>query len=61
MSSMTDEIRNQIEIRLAAIEEAQQEGDDLRVAVLTGEIEDLQDLADRNERDDLRRYPWEAL
>lgn len=59
MSSMTDEIRNQIQLRMRALEEAEADGDGLAVAVLTAEIEDLRDLAERNERDDLRRTPWE--
>lgn len=60
MSSMTDEIRAQLEVRRAALERAELDGDGLQVAVLRGEIEDLEDLALRHERDDdLRRTPWE--
>jgi hypothetical protein len=59
MSLMTDEIRNQIEARMRALESAEAEGDGTAIAVLTAEIEDLRDLAERSERDDLRRTPWD--
>ncbi len=48
MSVLDEEIQLQVAVRQTALEEAVVEGDDLRVAILRAEIEDLRDLARRH-------------
>ncbi len=48
MSILDEEIQLQLDVRQAAMHEAIREGDELRVAILRAEIEDLVDLARRH-------------
>lgn len=48
MSILDEEIQLQIDARHAAMRDAVLEGDDLRLAILRAEIEDLLDLARRH-------------
>lgn len=48
MSALEEEIRVQVAARQTAIQEAAMDGDDLRIAILRAEIEDLFDLARRH-------------
>ncbi len=48
MSVLDEEIRLQVVARQSAMQQAELDGDGLRVAILRAEIEDLHDLARRH-------------